>query len=105
MIRIECQSCGRYSEREGEIVQQKGVPQVSNAVCARCSCCKPEFRFELPVEELRNDFKETIRIELESGVMWQGENTSNYPEENVKFYEELLSEVKREREGREGGRT
>ncbi len=51
----------------------------------------------MPVDELRDDFKETIRIELEKGTVWQGEDKSNYPAENVKLYEELLAEVRRER--------
>ena len=79
--------CRRFREKEGE--SDAGE---SHGVCARCHAIHDkEHLFS------RDELKEAIREELDAGIQWEGDDVSNYSDDEKKLYEELLAEVRMER--------
>jgi len=89
MTKVNCGACKRYYEKEGDDVGGGG----STGLCARCNICDPTYRELYDEEELRD----MIRKERDAGIVWNGEDQSQFSQEDIAAYDRLLAEVQGER--------
>lgn len=88
MVTVICQFCKRTHEIPGE-PYRAGKP--SHGICARCVFLKdPLFIGDVDYA------KKMIKEELEQGIVWQGADDANISADELKSFEELVFEVRRE---------
>ncbi|OGH89130.1 MAG: hypothetical protein A2537_00515 [Candidatus Magasanikbacteria bacterium RIFOXYD2_FULL_36_9] len=108
-----CSICGRHTEMsaENEVVDELSV---SHGICARCAILQYSDLIlgEMIVnprtgKKVVNDSEAValIESELNSKIIWQGEDKSIFKPEEQKIYDELLKKVERNIQKRELNET
>lgn len=100
-MQVICSMCGKTREKPGESADGKA----SHGQCAKCAVYQ-QYR-DGPIEsqeELREEMKTCIRIDLAAGSPWEGSGSQEYPEEFDRLFDTARAEIERER-GVEGSRT
>ena len=93
--------CGRHREKE-----PTDDRSITHSICARCECAFDNYRGG-PIDEVKKDkqtieeLKEDIRNEISGNVKWEAPEENDWkdvelPEEDQKFYDELVTEVETE---------
>ncbi len=95
MSRIICSVCQRYYESKTDL-NFRGFGEVDNPVshgiCAHCN-----ILYYYNIYDTKEERKQVIKEELDKGLIWEGEDKSNFKPEQQMEYNKLFAEVKAER--------